>query len=831
MFKFQDDAIRGYFPVMQKAFLEQNDYYRFGAWIGVPADVVTEILSPKNASLAREDLVVEIIRYSLKNKKVQSLGEALAALIRLADEKLTSVMKLKPSYGIVSPTDLVVTPPAPPIKIAVPVQKEIYTSLDKLKRNFASLVVEIQEALTSEVKLDNLVCYLKEYLEDTFKPPDPCRNIKDVFKGLEYCFMNYEILQNIVDEFICNKATPSVIKVYGDELNKWLESTTVQEFKAAVEIAATIAPTNPSPNQCPVVLRLEGKWMEITIKDFKRLLKYIFRDKSSILTKIVVEEGSVLIRMAAPRSEMLSLLTLASQKYKEMPFLGILSVQVGSLQFCVQKSFPYLFTFELGLSAAIGYNRSPALIGCLLELGANPNAMSQAGFNMLTVAIKHDNTNAMSLLLKYKADPHMLDRSNMPAILYAAALGQLEVVKLLLKAGVSPDHALNKMGTPLIAATLGKQYEMVQFLLQNGVYVDRQDEKGRTALFSACNHKHISIARLLLKAGANPNLTTNTLSTPLSVACTNGSVELVKLLLQSKADPNICSSSGYTPLMNACMYAHHNIVKLLLQSGAYVNSRSQDRYAATALTIASMHNDNRIISILLNANVDIDVRIPGCGSPLLLLCSYRNDEMVKCLLEAGADPNVVCTEYFNFTALHFACIQNNEDIVQLLLKAKANTNVLNSKGFTPLNIAVSEGNFKIVEALLAAGADIELENDADRGWRPIFFAAINGHLPILKLLLKHGASLKEDKHGITPQAVAATNGHVEAQHLLQSSITKSTEKDVSGNNSAPELDVQTRNDITSYYKKFQSDLSSSMESFQKTLSNMASFATNISQYV
>ena len=858
MFKFKEDGIRTFSPVMQDVLLEPNDYYRFGASIGVPADVVTELLLSKNASLAREDLGKAIIEYSLKNNKIQSMGEAYSALTHLSDEKDVDTIMSIPEYFNAS-TDLVVTHSLPaPRKITVHVQKEIAKSLDELKRNFASLVMDIQDALRNEVKLDSLVCFLELYLEDTFKPPDPCRNIKDVFAGLEYCFINYEILQEIVDKFICNKATTFAIKDYGEELKKWLESTTVQKFKAAVEKAATPVSTDPSPNHCLVVLRLEDEWKAISIKNLKRLLKYIFRDKSSILTKISVDEGSVLIRMSAPRSEMLSLLTLASRKYKEMVFLGIISVQVGSLQIREQKSFAYPFTFELGLSAGIVYSCSPALVECLLKLGANPNAKNERGFSLLMIATKYKNANAVTLLLNHKADPHMFNPfKTLSPITYAAALGQLEVVKLLLKAGVSPDYGSNEMCTPLIGATLRKQYEMVRFLLQNGAYVDRQDMEGKTALFVACSYKHVpvSIAQLLLKAGANPNLKTNTLKTPFGVACLEGNVELVKLSLQFNADPNIeCASEGDTPLMHACMYAHHNIVKLLLQSGAYVNSQNSD--GSTALTIASIHDDSRIISILLHAKADVNVRMPRYGSPLLVLCSYGNNEMVERLLEAGADPNVVCTEYFNFTPLHFACAQNKEDIVQLLLNAKANTNVLNSKGFTPLSIAVSEGNVKIVEALLAAGADVELENDVIRGWRPIFFAAINGHLPILNLLLKHGASLKEDKFGITPQAVAASMGHVEAQRLLQSSIAKSTEKDVSGNNSTPELDVQTRNDITSYYKKdvsgnnstpeldvqtrnsinsyykkFRSDLSSTMESFQKTLSNMASFATNISQYV
>lgn len=858
-------------PLLQRVPLGSNDYYRLGTSLGVPADVLKGVLSEKNDM---EDRVAAIIECSLKSRLV-SAGELTTAIGKMIEEKSMDHEDEEPAAD--PHINLVVTPPAPPREIAVCVQEEIAQSLDKIKGEFASLVMDIRDALEYEVKLDRLTCYLKLFLQDTFKPRhDPCRNIDEVFDGLEehYCFINYKILRIVVEKFICNKATPSAIKDYDSELNKWLESTTVQEFKAAVEIAATPVPTDPSPNQCPVVLRLEGEWMKITIKNLKRLLKYLFRKKSSILTNLIIKEGSVLIRMAAPRSEILSLLTLASRKYEEMPYLGIISVQVGSLILCAQKKFPYPFTFELGLSAAIVCSHcNPALIDHLLKLGANPNAKNRDGKNLITTATIHLKTNAVSLLLKYQADPHMFDAENfMSAIHYAASSGQLELVDLLLKAGVSPNlHSPTDKFTPLMSATLRKQTEMVKFLLQNGADVDIQDIDGHTGLYEACKCCHLPIARLLLKAGANPNIKTNKSITPLFIASMKGYVELVELLLRFNANPNLkCTVKGFTPLMAACGSSNsesHKIVKLLLQSGAYVNCQASDGTGITALHMASVNNDSHIMSVLLNAKADVNLEMtPNCGTPLMALCLHRNDKMVQRFLEAGADPNlgsitplhcsdlnkkiyamlldaggdpnIVCTKYFNLTPLHCACTQNNEDIVQLLLKAKANTNVLNSKGVSPLSIAVSKGNVKIVEALLAAGADVELAgadielgNDGDRVWRPIFLAAINEHLPILNLLLKRGASLKGDKFGITPQAIVALMGHVEAQVLLQSYITKSTEKDASGNNSTPELDIQTYNNIISYYKKFQSDLSSSMESFQKTLSNMASFATNISQFV
>ena len=846
----------------ERALSEPNAYYEFGMTLGVPADVVTEILSTK-ASL--EDRLVEIADYSSKEKKTQS-SEVIAALRDL-------YMKDKePPVTIIQESHLVLSPPVSVAELTIKVQDEIAQSLDKIKEEFACLVMDIQDALEDEAKIDRLIRFLKLYLGDTFKPHcDPCRNIEDIFNGLEehYCFINYKILRVLAGKFVHNKTTLFLMKEYGRELNEWLESTTIQQFKAAVEKAVHPVSTDPSPNQCPVVLRLEGEWMKITIKNLWKLLEYFFGENSSIFTRIRIRKGSVIIEMAAPQSEILSILTFASRKCTEMRYLGILSVQVGCVLFHAQMLsfyFPDPFTFELGLSAAIVFNRSPALIECLLEIGADPNARTPSGFTLLMVASKYCNTNAISLLLKYNADPHKFDSQGLLSVIHlAAGSGQLQDVKLLLKAGVSVNYHNSNKFTPLMAAAFEKQDQMVKFLLQNGADVDAQNIDGDNALLLTCRCEHTSTAKLLLTARANPNPFTNDGFTALLVACIKSCGTLVELLLRFNADPNIASKSGHTPLMIACILSHHKIIKLLLQSGAYVNSQTSD--GTTALYLASYFNDNQTISLLLNANADINI-YTNQVTPFVLICYFGNEETVQLFLEAGADadpilgiykplhaaaynnntnivaallnaganPNATIMNY-NLTPLHFACDLNNEDIVQLLLEAKANTNVRSSSGCTPLCVAVSRGNINIVEALLAAGADVELENDNDRGWRPIFFAAITGHLPILNLLLKHGASLKGDKFGIPPQAVAALMGHVEAQVRLNQAKS-SIKKDVSGNNSTPELDIQTRNNITSHYKRFRSDLSSSIELFQKTLpnmastlSNMASFATNISQYV
>jgi ankyrin repeat protein len=96
-----------------------------------------------------------------------------------------------------------------------------------------------------------------------------------------------------------------------------------------------------------------------------------------------------------------------------------------------------------------------------------------------------------------------------------------------------------------------------------------------------------------------------------------------------------------------------------------------------------------------------------------------------------------------------------------------------TNGNTLLNLAVSlagkpdwKGGLSTIEALLAAGADV---NDAnDRGWTPLHQAAYANKPEIARMLLAKGAAPDAEAHGAggTPLIAALFWGHREAANLL-----------------------------------------------------------------
>lgn len=139
------------------------------------------------------------------------------------------------------------------------------------------------------------------------------------------------------------------------------------------------------------------------------------------------------------------------------------------------------------------------------------------------------------------------------------------------------------------------------------------------------------------------------------------------------------------------------------------------------------------------------------GDELRRAASEGNLARVKELLDAGADVNAA--NKYGGTALAFACDRERAEVVKLLLERGANPNTKDTfYGNTPLGWAAGRGNAEIVRALLEKGA--EGEEDA-------LMAAVFSDKPdVVKVVLDRGK--------VSPEAL--TNAMVTARSMQKLGI-------------------------------------------------------------
>jgi len=117
------------------------------------------------------------------------------------------------------------------------------------------------------------------------------------------------------------------------------------------------------------------------------------------------------------------------------------------------------------------------------------------------------------------------------------------------------------------------------------------------------------------------------------------------------------------------------------------------------------------------------------------------------------------------TPLHIAASEGHLDIVNALIAAGAHVNVKDNWGMTPINLAADKGHLNIINALIDAEADLNI--GSNYGSRPLHLAAAEGHLNIVNALIAMGVDVNiRNLYGYRPLHYATSRDHLEVISVL-----------------------------------------------------------------
>jgi ankyrin repeat protein len=278
----------------------------------------------------------------------------------------------------------------------------------------------------------------------------------------------------------------------------------------------------------------------------------------------------------------------------------------------------------------------------------------------------------------------------------------------------------------LIKAVRAKDVSAVRTLLKQRIDVNAPQGDGATALHWAAHVDDLAIADVLLRAGAHARVANDNGFTPLHLACTNRSAPMVERLLSAGADANAASLNGETVLMTCARAGEPISVKALLVSGARVNVR-ENAHDQTPLMWSVAQRHSEVTELLVEAGADIAARsrtysqtvvgeqtqrfgreelnynvLRGGSTPLLFAARSGDAGSARVLLAAGADPNDALPD--GTSALVLAAHSGHRDVVAELLEKGADPNNADA-GYTALHAAVLRSDLRLVQTLLARGAN------------------------------------------------------------------------------------------------------------------------------
>lgn len=365
------------------------------------------------------------------------------------------------------------------------------------------------------------------------------------------------------------------------------------------------------------------------------------------------------------------------------------------------------------------------------------------------------------------------------------------------EAGESPLHLAIKL----------KWSALAHALLARGVNPDAQDPQGITPLHVSIIHGDRAMVKALIAAGASPRLRANDGQTAHGLALASGRKDLIEWvdwrlwptpgralraqdlpaaaisgdlhavlrLLELGFDVNTRDAQGCTALLRAAGGGHMDVIEALLAESA--DPALAAEAGATPLSAAVSMRNVVVAERLIAAGADIEQRLPGEVTLLMLSAALGLPKMAALLLRYGARVDAVDAQ--GLTALHCACLFafNTRDraaavtLMDTLLLAGARPDPAETTAIAPVLLllgARAEPGASTDETVILSVLDqfiaegVSLQSKDARGFGPLHVAALHGLMRVIKMLLRAGAN-PDARDGLnrTAREVALMRGFVD----------------------------------------------------------------------
>ena len=318
------------------------------------------------------------------------------------------------------------------------------------------------------------------------------------------------------------------------------------------------------------------------------------------------------------------------------------------------------------------------VIRLLLARGADLRAReSWRGQTALHWAAAENHPAAIHTLVELGADVNERSTAGWSALLYAVRAGKADAAGALLEAGADVNDTIRP-----VAAEDGADG------------APRDPTVGTSALVLAVMNGHFSLAQYLVERGADPNAAAQGWTALHQLAYTrrpNSGKGMPPVVLLDRIDTlafaRFLLDNGANP--NARQTARFNNRE----------RNNLNRVGATPYLLAAKHADPPLMRLLAEYGADTQVPTEGNASPLMVAAGVgifnlgesagTNEEAfeaVQLAWELG-DHNVNGADDRGYTALHGAALRGANPIVEFLAERDADLLAESNEGWTPLRIA------------------------------------------------------------------------------------------------------------------------------------------------
>lgn len=423
------------------------------------------------------------------------------------------------------------------------------------------------------------------------------------------------------------------------------------------------------------------------------------------------------------------------------------------------------------IASAIESEDAPEIIKVLLEHPVDKTVKDSEGWTPAFTAAYFGNVDSLRLLIDAEADLYATCDGREWNVLQAA-YDKPEALRLLLDRGMDPFEKYEAYFSTLQLAARNNKSSCVKAMLE--LSGEQKESAMSDALHDAVIKSCPEVVRLLLDQGADVDRTHN-MRTLLSLALEQGNEDIIRMLLEFRPQLDHESLGEKTLLHFITANTTLSTLKLLVNAGAKLDGLDSDKESPLSWAVYR-ENIEAVRYLLTKPAAHLTVNICGrYGAPLHQACRFTSLEMVRTLVENGADVNLLDKDLGGKAPITYACMRRGDnfapekqEMVSYLLEEAGAVATGDEYAISPIHIASLVCSVDLVKLLIQRGADAEQRDHIGR--KPVHFASYNSLVALGALNPSDQVFAARDKLGRVPLHFAVLSGQLD---LLKNVLERS----------------------------------------------------------
>ena len=239
--------------------------------------------------------------------------------------------------------------------------------------------------------------------------------------------------------------------------------------------------------------------------------------------------------------------------------------------------------------------------------------------------------------------------------------------------------------------------------------MDSATSNGKSPIYLASENNHLDVVKYLLSLCKDILQPNHKGLSPLHIASKNGNLLIVQLLAKLTEFPNAPTYAGMTPIHFAAWKGHIDVLKILVPISRNI-LLTFNIHGWNPLHLATLSGNVEVVKYLCENSDLIEISNPISGANAVHYAACSGYLEILKFLVPKFRKHIIIPSSNGLTPIHSAVLNGHSEVVEYLyhLTSTPNQPIINRPQSTPLELAKSQNNKKVVDTILRLNRELKM---------------------------------------------------------------------------------------------------------------------------